>query len=207
MAAHKGNEFWKLRTKHGREKLFTDPKAFKEACYEYFESVHGDPLYSVEQRRATTGREIPQGATNEERAELLDPLIKIPKPRAFTLRGLCIYMGLNTRYFNDLEAQIAQELLQPNKMTLEVAKEYSEILLHIREIIFQRKYDLAAGGFLNPVIMSRDRDLELVDSKEHSGKNGAPLLPVPSINVTTVTSIHAIAEDDEDEDEEPENQG
>lgn len=32
-----GNQFWKLRSKHGRDKLFTSPELLWEAALEYFE--------------------------------------------------------------------------------------------------------------------------------------------------------------------------
>jgi hypothetical protein len=39
MGAPTGNQFWILRSKHGRDKIFTDPETFREACYEYFETT------------------------------------------------------------------------------------------------------------------------------------------------------------------------
>jgi hypothetical protein len=35
--APKGNEFWKLRSKHGRDKLFATPELFWQAALEYFQ--------------------------------------------------------------------------------------------------------------------------------------------------------------------------
>lgn len=35
--APKGNQFWKLRSKHGRDKIFQTPELLEEACFEYFE--------------------------------------------------------------------------------------------------------------------------------------------------------------------------
>ena len=39
----KGNQWWRKRTKHGRDKIVTDFNAFLEACYEYFDSVDERP--------------------------------------------------------------------------------------------------------------------------------------------------------------------
>lgn len=36
MAAPTGNEFWKLRSKHGRDKIFMEPEILWEAACEYF---------------------------------------------------------------------------------------------------------------------------------------------------------------------------
>lgn len=39
MAAPEGNQFWKLRSKHGRELIFSSPTILWEACSEYFEET------------------------------------------------------------------------------------------------------------------------------------------------------------------------
>lgn len=39
MAAPEGNQFWKLRSKHGRDLIFSSPTILWEACIEYFEAT------------------------------------------------------------------------------------------------------------------------------------------------------------------------
>lgn len=39
MSAPLGNQFWKLRSKHGRDKIFATPELLWEACQEYFEAT------------------------------------------------------------------------------------------------------------------------------------------------------------------------
>ena len=39
MAAPNGNEFWKLRSKHGRDKIFKTPDNLWEACQDYFKQI------------------------------------------------------------------------------------------------------------------------------------------------------------------------
>jgi hypothetical protein len=39
MSAPKGNQFWKLRSKHGRDKIFQTPELLWESCCEYFEAT------------------------------------------------------------------------------------------------------------------------------------------------------------------------
>jgi len=39
MPAPEGNQFWKLRAKHGRDVIFSDPEKLWEACLEYFEAT------------------------------------------------------------------------------------------------------------------------------------------------------------------------
>ncbi len=108
-------------------------------------------------------------------------------------------MDSNTKYFNELEVQIAAERLELKNLTKEVVEDFSETLSRVRDIIYQQKYDGAVSGFFNAGIISRD--LGFVDKRELTGKGGSALHPVPSIHVTTVTSIHNISEDDEDEDD------
>jgi hypothetical protein len=39
MPAPKGNQFWKMRSKHGRDLIFSSPTLLWEACCEYFETT------------------------------------------------------------------------------------------------------------------------------------------------------------------------
>lgn len=79
MAAPKGNKFWLLRSKHGRDKIFVSPKLLWEAACEYFEWAEKNPIKdprSVGQR-------------------------KIQRP--FTIEGLCVYVGANTAFLRQFE--------------------------------------------------------------------------------------------------------
>lgn len=46
--APRGNQFWKLRSKHGRDRLFETPDLLWEAATEYFNWVDAHPWYKVE---------------------------------------------------------------------------------------------------------------------------------------------------------------
>ena len=46
MAAPIGNQFWKLRLKHGRDRVIQSPEELWENACEYFEWCDGNPLYS-----------------------------------------------------------------------------------------------------------------------------------------------------------------
>ena len=43
MAAPKGNQFWKLHSKHGRDTLFSTPDLMWEAACEYFQWCDDNP--------------------------------------------------------------------------------------------------------------------------------------------------------------------
>ncbi len=56
MSAPKGNEFWKLRTKHGRDKLFSDPEILWEEACKYFQWCEENPILKTEEK--DTGKNV-----------------------------------------------------------------------------------------------------------------------------------------------------
>jgi hypothetical protein len=44
MAAAKGNQYWKMRSKHGRDRIITDPVALSESADEYFQMCIDNPI-------------------------------------------------------------------------------------------------------------------------------------------------------------------
>lgn len=138
MAAPKGNEFWKLRSKHGRDKLFKTPELLWEAAQEYFQWCIDHPL---EEEQLVKYKE------SYEKAQ-------VSKMRAFTIQGLCLYLDCNPGYFNEFEQSTKDDV------------DFSAITTRIRSIIFNQKFEGAAAGLLNANIIARD--LSLVDKKENS---------------------------------------
>lgn len=134
MAAPKGNRFWELRAKHGRDKLFATPELMWQACKEYFEWCEDNPLIEVD----FVGKDATQ--------------VEKPKMRAFTMQGLCLYLDCNTRYFNEFENNLKGK-------TEQISKDFSAIVTRVREIIYNQKFTGAAAGFLNPNIIARDLGL------------------------------------------------
>lgn len=139
MAAPVGNRFWELRSKHGRDKIFTTPQAMWEAACEYFEWCQDNPLISVE----FYGKDAIE--------------CNVPKMRPFTMEGLCHYLDVNTMYFRDFEQGLAGK-------DGEIEKDYSRIVSRIRETIDRQQFEGASAGFLNANIIARK--LGLSDKKE-----------------------------------------
>lgn len=77
MAAPVGNQFWKLRSKHGRDKLFSTPEALWEAACEYFDWCDANPLIEIDFR----GKDAVE--------------VKLPKMRAYTWEGLELYLDIH----------------------------------------------------------------------------------------------------------------
>ena len=78
MAAPIGNQFWKLRSSHGRKPIFADPDQLWEACCEYFEWVEANPLRE---------EKVFNGKDGIVRAE-------VAKARAMTVEGLCLFLDI-----------------------------------------------------------------------------------------------------------------
>lgn len=148
MGAPKNNQFWKQRTKHGRDKIFKTPNDLWLAACEYFEWCDSNPLIEIDYK----------GKDNE--------MVNYPRIRAYTIRDLCRFLGVNEMYINQFEATCS--------------KDFSIIITRIRDIIYTQKFQGAAAGMLNPNIIARD--LGLTDSKKTDiTTNGKEITPVEII--------------------------
>jgi len=87
MGAPKGNEYYKLRTKDGRDKIFKTPEDLAKACNEYFDWVIDNPL--KEQQLFNY-----QGVITKDDAN---------KMRPFTLEGLCNFLDIVLITFHQYE--------------------------------------------------------------------------------------------------------
>lgn len=150
-AAPKGNKFWLLRSKHGRDKLFKTPDLLWQAACEYFDYILNNPLIEIDYR----GKDATP--------------VEIPHIEPFTIQGLCLYLDCNTMYFNQFE-----DSLKDKKDNL--SKDFSLIVTRIREIIYKQKFAGASCGFYNSSIIARDLGLKDKSEIEHSG--GLPVYEV-----------------------------
>jgi hypothetical protein len=134
-----GNQFWKQRTKHGRDKIFQTPEILWEACVEYFEATDKRTWEKTDFR----GKDAVE--------------VKIPTPTPYTLAGLTLFLGVNSKYFNDFK-----DALKDKKD--EVSLGFSEVITRVEQIIYIQKFEGSVVGAFNANIISRD--LGLIDKKE-----------------------------------------
>lgn len=83
MAATPGNQWWKLRSKHGRDKIFTAPEILWEAACEYFE--------------ATDKRKWVKKDWVGKDAQEVDRETDTP----YTLSGLCLFLDIDEDTLNN----------------------------------------------------------------------------------------------------------
>ncbi len=76
MGAPEGNQFWKLRSKHGRDKIFESPEILWEACTEYFEATDARKWWKTEFH----GKDVEE--------------CKVPTDTPYTLTGLWVFLDI-----------------------------------------------------------------------------------------------------------------
>jgi hypothetical protein len=78
-----GNQFWKNRTKHGRDKLFAEPQILWEAATEYFQWCDENPW----KEQDWVGKDGDEVVKN--------------RVRPYTLSGLCVYLDCGEQTLRD----------------------------------------------------------------------------------------------------------
>ncbi len=132
--------------KVGCPPLFQSPEDLWEACCQYFEWAETHPIYES------------RAFQHKEEVQLKD----IPKLRPFSQAGLCRFLNISTQcWWNYRNAR---------------GPEFHRICSQVEEIIYEQKFNGAAVGLFNPVIISRD--LGLRDNVELTGPGGGPIQTV-----------------------------
>ncbi len=142
-----GNQIWKLRSKHGRDKLFKTPELLLDSAQEYFNHCNENPF--VEHEIITSNGK----QTSKEKY----------RQRPFTLEGFRLYIGASEAYWRNFK-------------TAEIAKDDSDFLSVIEAIestVANNQLSGAASGIFNANIVARK--LGLADKNELTGKDGNPI--------------------------------
>lgn len=130
-----GNRFWEARSTHGRNPIYKKPEDLLDACVQYFQWVEENPLWEAKVF-------CYQGETTKE---------VMPKMRAMTISGLCIYIGISPDTWESYYKR----------------PDFIGIAREVSEIIRTQKFEGAAAELLNANIIARD--LGLADKRENTG--------------------------------------
>lgn len=149
MPAPKGNQYWTLRSKHGADAIFTDPQVLLDACMEYFKATEQRKWYK---------KEAIKGGKDSGKT------VDIPIETPFSISGLCIFLGVNTVYFNQFE----------ESKTYKDNKDFSKVITHVKDIIETQQFEGATVGAFNANIIARK--LGLVDKGEIDNKGEVNLV-------------------------------
>lgn len=127
MAAPKNNQFWKQRSKHGRDKIFSDPQLLWESAIEYFEWCDKNPWFKTEAAKA---------------GDHFGEVVNAPTARPYSIRGLCVFIDIDKNTFY----RYCDE---------EPYKDFWDITNKIKDIIQNQQWEGAMVGAYNSSIAAR----------------------------------------------------
>ncbi len=134
--ASQGNNWWEMRSKHGRDKLFMNPELLWEAACEYFDYTRKNSMHHKIEHKVINGR----------LKTISTPLVSV-----LTMEGLCMYMGCSIQYFQTFEVTIKPD--DP------LRHDFLAILGCIRHTIRNNKFTGAADGTFNAQLIAYDLGL------------------------------------------------
>lgn len=153
MSATVGNQWWKLRAKHGRDKIFSSPDVLWEAACEYFEATENRKWI----KKDWVGKD----------AEMVYRESDTP----FTITGLCIFLDIdlitwrnykineNYKDFFNIITHIEQ-IIYTQKFEGAVNGTFKENII-ARELGLGEKTDMTTNG----ETINQPKTLELVITK------------------------------------------
>lgn len=150
MAAPAGNKFWMLRSKHGRDKLFSTPELLWEAACEYFQWCDENPWQFRKAIQKTVPVRRKKGKKLETVNEQQTQQEVTPNARPYSLTGFCIYVGASTVWWR--------------KFKESAGKDFLSVIARIEETIETQQFEGACVGAFNANIIARK--LGLADKQE-----------------------------------------
>jgi hypothetical protein len=193
MGAPKGNQFWRLRSSHGRDKLFETPELLWEAAGEYFNWCDSHPWYKVQPNRSSQ----PAYYKEDEDPKEPEKLIKIPQVIPYTLSGLCLYLDASERYWSNFRTETAKKLKDNPKD--ELSHDFMQVIDRVETIIKTQKLTGAAVGAFNANIVSRELGMADKIEARQVDKEGNDVSPAPpALNIIVQTAVAPIAESEDE---------
>lgn len=133
--APKGNQYWKLAHDWKKPKRYQPDEILLKAR-EYAEWVDKYPLYEL--KVFGTGVKI-----------------KVPKMRAMTIEGFCLFCNMAKSTWYEYEKQ----------------KAYSQIISRVKDLFYSQKFEGAAAECLNPNLIARELCLSEHSDLTSKGKS------------------------------------
>lgn len=130
MAAPTGNQFWKIRSKHGRDRVITEPEELADMADEYFNWCVNNPIITYDYK----------GKDAEK--------VQYENPRVFQKGELARFCGLaQWRSIEELKDVKGKE------------EDFLQVITRIEGIIADQKYAYAVINVFNSNIVARDLGL------------------------------------------------
>lgn len=149
----KGNKLWQLRTKHGRDKLFSDAALLLEEAYAYFDWCDRYPWYKPELVKYKGGHEE----------------VEVPIGRPYTMDGLTVYLGVSGGYFRAAKANLKEKINADKATPAEV--DLLEAIEMIETIVRNQQIEGAAVGVFMPNLIARINGLADNQKVQNTGNS------------------------------------
>lgn len=144
-----GNQFWRQRTKHGRDKLFVTPDLLLEAAKEYFQWVDEHPWYKPEAIKS---------------GKKTGTMVNVPTARPYTISGFLLYVGASEEYWREFKKA--------------GHKDFFGVIAEIEQVIWTQKFEGASVGAFNANIISRDLGLAEKTDVTSKGESITPIIKI-----------------------------
>lgn len=147
----RGNKFWKLRSKHGKDKLFGDPVLLWDEACAYWEWCDGAPWMRPELVKY-------QGYAEE---------YSVPLGRPYSLDGLTVYLGVAGSYFRSAKKNLQTKVEEGKATDTEVL--LLEAIELIETVTRTQNLEGAAVNVFNANIMARQHSLAETINQNNTG--------------------------------------
>ena len=151
MAAPIGNQYWKLAHDWKKPRKY-EPDKLLDNAIEYAIWCEDNPLFEL--KVFGTGIKM-----------------EVPKMRAMTIQGFCLFANMTTKTFYEYEKEQA----------------YCDIISRVRDLIYSQKFEGAAADLLNANIIARD--LGLREHNELTGADGRDLIPARTLTKEEASAL------------------
>jgi hypothetical protein len=166
-----GNQLWKLRTKHGRDKLFNSGALLREEAIKYFDWCDRHPWLKSE---------LVKYKGDYEEAE-------VPLGRPYTMDGLTVYLGVSGGYFRAAKSNIVdkRERGRANAEDLDVL----DAIEWIEQVVRTQQVEGAAVGVFNTNLVAR---LNGIADNVNQNNTGDAVLRVTVRDQETADNLDAL---------------
>lgn len=146
MAATRNNQFWKARSSHGRNKIFSSPQVLWEAATEYFQWCDENPWIKNDVAKA---------------GDHFGEKVEVEVQRPYTIDGFCLFLDIDENTFQRYRKDTPY-------------KDFWAVANKIAKAIRTQKFEGATVGVFNANIIARD--LGLADQQRINHEFERPIL-------------------------------
>jgi hypothetical protein len=125
MGAPKGNSFWKSRSKHGRDALFSTPEQLLQAASDYFDYCDSNPW--IERKEVVTDKGI--------------VVTETPTQKPYSLSGFRHFVGASESWLREFKKACSIDFLR--------------VIEEIEQFIATQQWEGASVGAFNANIIAR----------------------------------------------------